>query len=339
MVVYNVWFTFMSAEKFEIVMDRSVHCTIRNIPKKMGCTQSAPVVTDISSSGSIPTADMVRCEDVTVRDPSEMNAQKTEESLEPEESTGSDISAGDRIVYFNEFEWSIGDVHEINVRGVLIKNCFTGEEREFKLDSQAIAKNTIDPNDPRDFDNKYLAFFNKTTNLKYNNYIRPATTLSQKEIDELGKLYRLGRSQSIPPDQFKVGKRIKLRITSRNGKVCRLSYTYGYIYGIGKDHVTIITDIHVFSKDSVVRFRIPRDHWGVVCEPDESDNEFRLFNNVTYNNHNHIIADISGDKVKLSGLDEYIPRSECKIMKSDKDFESLLEVDSKLYKLDDPLTP
>lgn len=305
----------------------------------MGCNQSVPGVTDVSSSDSIPTADLVRCENVTVYDSAEMNTQKTEESLVPEESTGSDISVGNRIVYFNESEWSIGDVHETNARGVLIKNCFTGEEREFRPDSQAIAKNTIDPNDPRDFDNKYLAFFSKTNDLRYNYYIRPDTTLTPSGIDKLKRLYRLGRSQSIPPDQFKVGKRIKLRITTRNKKVCRLSYTYGYIYGVGKDHVTVITDIHVILRDSVVRFRIPRDHWGSICEPDESDNEFRLFNNVIYNNRNYIIADLSGDKVKLSGLDEYIPRSECEIVKFNKDFESLLKVDSKLYKLDDSLTP
>lgn len=74
----------------------------------------------------------------------------------------------------------------------------------------------------------------------------------------------------------------------------------------------------------------------------EARTKLKLLTPVTYNGTNHVVVDISGDMIKLSGIDEYIKTSALTHKdiigpNSIESFEDMIALKPKVYELNDDI--
>lgn len=257
----------------------------------------------------IPTASLIT-------DPVDIKAEETVEN--EEETIDRKFPIGKKIVYLDNRMWSVGQIHELNLDGVVVMDCFTGEKTTFKSNSSAINQRFISPISPRRPTESvdYLGVYgseNEITESDYVDYkIKKKNNVVENDHAKLQRMYRYHEHKYIQFDELTIGKKIKIHFQSWNDYNYSSSHTFvhGYVFGIGKDHATLILRACCSRKIfDTVKLVISREHCKYLSEPCASDNEIKLLNSVMYDSQFCVISDVAGDMVKLTGIDGYVHRS------------------------------
>ena len=225
------------------------------------------------------------------------------------------------LQYFDNNIWSIGVVSVVMYDRIMIKDIFTKKITEFYHDSCAINSHFIDSNyRRREYDGSVMG------NLVFTGgwYFRNAHYVDNKGCLP-DKIYRnkfMYNIRNISPVNAKticntanIGKRVKVMILDGN----KHSYIYGYISGIGVDHVKIVTQIDTrkYYGQTVLNLAVSEQDYDKIYEipdtmPDKipDDMDIRIGSSVFYNHECYIVSDIRGRTVKLCGRCNYIDKCE-----------------------------
>lgn len=294
----------------------------------MGTTCSHNVQT-VSTNNTQP-EDVVIPTASLITDPADIKAEAVENE---EETIDQKFPICSKIVYLDNRIWSVGQIHELNLDGIVVVDCFTGEKTTFKSNSSAINQRFISPIFPRrpaDSIN-YLGVYGSKNEITESSYVDSKiknksdggdgddkddkddekNSTVKNDHAKLQRMYRYREYKHIQFDELTIGKKIKIYFQSWSNNYCSShTFVHGYVFGIGEDHAMLILRVCCGRKTfDTVKLVISREHCKYLSEPCASDNEIKLLNSVMYNSQFCVISDVVGDMVKLTGIDRYVNRS------------------------------
>lgn len=238
------------------------------------------------------------------------------------------------VVYFNGRLWSKGHISEITIKGCTVTDYYTQETHLFRKDSQAIKGGIM---------YRHAFFRRRSGQVSRSLCIVNGSdvVISGYKIDndvELNVNRKMTRTikqvhyvthvdRSLKMTDLTLGKKVKLNIIMsykvwpNSSERITFTYLHGFVYGLGSDNFTIITKLP--GPNCCVKLVLPSKCCEYLSEPEEGDMTIKMLSPVLYENQAHIVTDISGDEVKLSGYDEYVPIKECEINLYDGTIEGL----------------
>lgn len=230
--------------------------------------------------------------------------------------------AGKTIVYINQRLtcWSVGYVVKIEKNKVFILDKFTSTLSKFDIESLALNWNNlpIDRHNPRIENYKTvndLCIFGDPEK-KYNNgamYVDSGSyidnkTLNKKssEFDVFSNIsYKLYNKKSINVKELYLSNKVRVSLRNRFGDSYRNVYMNGIIHSITNDYITLL----VKNNSCYNLIEIDRKYMDRIYKYEPED--IKLFTTVKHKSHVAVVADIIGDKVKLSGSDELFNMADC----------------------------
>lgn len=257
---------------------------------------------------------------------------------------------GKNIIYFDGNAWSKGQIYEIGINNVTIIDIFTQATHTFKSNSVALRENIHPCSLMREHKTKcmrHLQLSGPLAQIVLSNSCSINHGPNDKASPKLNlrdnlPSYSINDSSSIMHKEMVPGKKIKLYFSTPYWKddkkesiVIRHLYVYGYIYSVGKYHVTIT--IKIYQNQRYINLVIPEERYDMIYEREKGDSDIKMFTPVKYKDSETIIVDVAGDMVKLSGINTYVNKSEVKINLCQDTLDEMLKHNPKIFNIGDNL--
>lgn len=271
---------------------------------------------------------------------------------------------GKNIIYFDGWNWSKGNICEINPLGIKVVDLFTYRWTIFKPNSTALIPN-IHPCESRRLNcNNKTERLISTKSFDLSSYKDPEWVNDSNRMKDYVKSlcidmpdYVINSSKPMEKEHMIIGKEVKLyigyetsnlflkwrqkyTINDKQVTIHNISkstvhnvYTYGYIHGIGNGYVTVIVQM----RNSVYILVIPNKHLDQIYERCEEDYELKISTPVKFRDVSAIIVDVTGDMVKLSNMSHYVDKKDVKINLYKWSFDELCNTNPCTHSLGDDM--
>ena len=245
---------------------------------------------------------------------------------------------GDVIQYFDGCVWSIGKI-SVAVDCVMVRDIFTKKLSTFYHDSQAINTPLIHPNSIHRIEGgggtgKMLGLFGER--VLYSHRAYTYLDIPNSEYTGRTQVYRFKNIEPVGKitDVYNLGKKVKLfLILHLTGGVACHNYVYGYVYCIGIDNITIITQLYVKGKIVSIKLIVHHTYFNQIYEVDDDDLTINVGSPVICDGSWRVVADVKGDKIKLSGGNEYIDKNRVELNTFGGELNNLLAANPDTFEL------